>query len=43
MNASNIEPKIAIGIMVSTCIVGVLWWLWRKYRVRRPPPKQEPK
>jgi hypothetical protein len=41
MNSSNIELEIAIGI-ISTCIVGVLWWLWRRYRVRKPP-KQEPK
>lgn len=40
MNSSNLELKIAI--MVSMCIVGVLWLLWRKFRVRRPPKKQEP-
>lgn len=41
MNSSNLELKITVGTMISTGIVGVLWWLWRKYRVRRPPPKQE--
>lgn len=40
MNSSNIELKIAIGVMASTCIVGVLWWLYRRFRVRRPKQEQ---
>lgn len=34
---------IAVAIVATACIVGILWWLYRKFRVRRPPPKQDPK
>jgi predicted permease len=40
MNSSNLELKIALGIMGATCIVGVLYWLYRRWRVKKP--KQEP-
>jgi membrane protein DedA with SNARE-associated domain len=35
----QIELKITIAVIIATCIAGVLWWLWRRYRVRRPPKK----
>lgn len=44
MNTSHLELQIFVGALVTACIVGVLWWLWRRYRVRRPqkPKPSEP-
>lgn len=30
---------IAIPSIVTACIVGILYWLYRKWRVKKPPAK----
>lgn len=44
MNTSHLELYLSIGIVGTACIVGWLYWLWRRYRVRRPqkPKPSEP-
>jgi membrane protein implicated in regulation of membrane protease activity len=41
MNTSHLELWFAIGVVVTVCIVGVLWWLWKRFRRRRPAPQKE--
>ncbi len=35
----EIPLDLAIPVVVSACIAGILYWLWKRYRVRRPKPK----
>lgn len=41
MNTSHIELQIVVGVVVTACIVGWLYRLWKRFRVRRPKPKPE--
>lgn len=35
----HMDLWITLGIVVTAGIIAWLWWLWRKFRVRRPPKK----
>jgi hypothetical protein len=43
MNTSHLELQLTVGLLITVCIVGWLYYLWRKYRVRRPKPQDPSK
>lgn len=35
----HLDLWITVGVVVVCGLIAWLWWLWRKFRVRRPPKK----
>lgn len=35
----TLDLPIALAVVGTACIVGILWWLYRRFRVRRKPTK----
>lgn len=39
MQQHSLALYLSAGVAIAACIAAIIYWLYRKWRIRNPPPK----